>query len=259
MTRKHLLILIGLTLILGACVSVPATPPPATPRPIATQPAPDAVALTLHREGGVAGFCDDLTIYADGKTDVRACDDETAQTGVLTAAQAAQFFTWLTEFQPFDRTITDGPVADSLTLEVSFKGQGPKSVTDDDLAAISAFAQQLLTPTQAQPPGSSDSGMTSGLAAVQSVEVQVLSGAPTSLLVIARGAVPDGCTSIDETSWTQEGNTFIVTITTIRPADMMCTQALVPFEETVMIEPENALDPGAYTVEVNGVSTEVAL
>ena len=111
----------------------------------------------------------------------------------------------------------------------------------------------------AQPAAPNTPSMVSGLAAVESVEVQVLNAPPASLLVIARGYLPDGCTSIDETSWVQEGNTFVVTITTFRPADMMCTQVLVPFEETVIIEPESALSPGTYTVEVNGVSTQVVL
>jgi inhibitor of cysteine peptidase len=100
--------------------------------------------------------------------------------------------------------------------------------------------------------------MVSGLAMVESVEVQVLEGTPASLLVIARGYLPDGCTSIDDTSWTQEGNTFNVTITTTRPADAMCTQALVPFEETVMISPPGGVDPGTYTVMVNDVKTEIS-
>ncbi len=258
MTPKHLVIVVSLTLVLSACVPVPAAPSPTSALPTSPPrietPAPDAVALNFHREGGVAGFCDDLTIYANGETTVQSCEVETTHDSVLTADQAAQFFKWYGEFAPFDRTITDGPVADSLTLEMSFDGQGMKPVTADDVAAISAFAQQLLATSQAQA-----TDMISDLAMVDSVEVQVLGGEPTSLLVIARGYLPDGCTSIDDTSWVQEGNTFVVTITTVRPADMMCTQALVPFEETVIIEPESALDPGTYTVEVNGVSTQVVL
>jgi hypothetical protein len=39
----------------------------------------------------------------------------------------------------------------------------------------------------------------------------------------------------------------------------MCTQALVPFEETMLIEPEGESDGDAYTVEVNGVATELSL
>jgi inhibitor of cysteine peptidase len=101
-------------------------------------------------------------------------------------------------------------------------------------------------------------GMTSGLATVDSVEVQILEGAPAALLVIARGNFPDSCTSIDETSWTQEGNTFVVVITSVRPVDAVCTQALVPFEETVLIEPKAELDSGIYTIDVNGVAAEVA-
>jgi inhibitor of cysteine peptidase len=91
------------------------------------------------------------------------------------------------------------------------------------------------------------------LAQVESVEVQVLDQSPPAILVIARGSLPDGCTSIGDTDWAQDGKTFKVTITTVRPEEMMCTQALVPFEETVMMKPADALAPGRYTVDANGV------
>jgi inhibitor of cysteine peptidase len=127
------------------------------------------------------------------------------------------------------------------------------------LAACVPVPVAPLPPAQAQPTEPPAASMASGLAAVQSVEVQVLDGSEVTLLVIARGNFPDGCTSIDETSWVQEGDKFLVTITTVWPEDAMCTQALVPFEETVMIEPESPLAAGTYTVDVNGVSTEVTL
>ena len=47
--------------------------------------------------------------------------------------------------------------------------------------------------------------------------------------------------------------TFQVTITTTRPADAMCTEALVPFEETFSLD-VYSLPAGTYTVNVNGIT-----
>jgi inhibitor of cysteine peptidase len=51
---------------------------------------------------------------------------------------------------------------------------------------------------------------------------------------------------------------YKVTITTKRPADKMCTEALVPFEESVALEVVG-LPAGTYTVEVNGVTASFTL
>src|SRR5690349_8826421 len=64
--------------------SLPAGTPSAIPTGTATAPAPtgndapipfpaDTAVLTWHREGGIAGFCDDLTVYADGSFTVANC------------------------------------------------------------------------------------------------------------------------------------------------------------------------------------------
>lgn len=91
-----------------------------------------------------------------------------------------------------------------------------------------------------------------GRARVEQIEILILESFPVRVNVIARGNLPDGCTRIDQIEQQRQGNTFLVTITTARPADQMCTQALVPFEQVISLDVAG-LKAGTYTVDVNGV------
>ncbi|TGC07889.1 hypothetical protein [Methanolobus halotolerans] len=91
-------------------------------------------------------------------------------------------------------------------------------------------------------------------AGVEEVEVMVLESFPVQVRAVATGYHPDGCTEIDEDNTTieRDGNTFNVNLRTIRPRDAICTQALVPFEQTIDLD-VYGLEKGIYTVNVNGV------
>jgi pimeloyl-ACP methyl ester carboxylesterase len=90
-------------------------------------------------------------------------------------------------------------------------------------------------------------------AMVESIQILLLESFPIQVNVVAQGNLPDGCTEIVEITKEREGNTFRITIMTSRPADRMCTQALVPFEEVISVDVVG-LPAGIYTVDVNGVS-----
>jgi len=99
---------------------------------------------------------------------------------------------------------------------------------------------------------------TSGMAQVDSIDLLILESFPVQITVMARGNLPDGCTTIDQIAQERQGNTFKVTITTRRPAGKMCTEALVPFGEAISLE-VNGLPAGTYTVDVNGVTGSFTL
>ncbi len=107
---------------------------------------------------------------------------------------------------------------------------------------------------QPQPQQDEDEGRVYlySVAGVDEIEIRLMESFPVQVNVVARGNHPDGCTEIDEAQVQREGNLFRVTLTTRRPADRMCTEALVPYEYVFPLDVEG-LRAGEYTVDVNGV------
>ncbi|WP_406662333.1 hypothetical protein V7O66_06415 [Methanolobus sp. ZRKC3] len=99
-----------------------------------------------------------------------------------------------------------------------------------------------------------------GTAVVEDVEILILESFPVQIHAVATGYLPDGCTEIDDGSIEIElnDNTFDVTIETIRPKDMACTEAIVPFEQKVVLD-VYGLEKGVYTVNINGIESSFEL
>jgi hypothetical protein len=95
-------------------------------------------------------------------------------------------------------------------------------------------------------------------ARVDSIEILILESFPVQVNVRARGDLPDGCTTIDTVETTQQGTTFNINITTIRQTGELCTEALVPFEETISLD-VLGLNAGTYTVNANGINGSFTL
>lgn len=92
-----------------------------------------------------------------------------------------------------------------------------------------------------------------GVAVVQSVEVQMLGINPVHVNAVVRGQLPDaGCTSISTVDQMRDNNTFNITLTTTTDPLALCAQALTPFEEVVRLDTNN-LPPAPYVVNANGV------
>jgi hypothetical protein len=123
----------------------------------------------------------------------------------------------------------------------------PTPTTDPDSPVSSD--DPTATPDNAPTPAG---GFVHGEAMVESIDILILESFPVQVNVLVRGNLPDGCTEIDEALVDQQGNTFNVNLTTRRPAEIPCTEALVPFEHTVPLE-VHGLPAGDYTVVVNGV------
>ena len=98
-----------------------------------------------------------------------------------------------------------------------------------------------------------------GMALVQSVEVQLLESQPLQVNVIARGQLPDGgCTTISAVNQVRDGNTFHISLTTSTDPLAICTLAATPFEQVIPLDVSN-LPPAAYSVDVNGVTASFEL
>lgn len=131
--------------------------------------------------------------------------------------------------------------------------------------ALSGCVDKGQNNTENQTEGSANEGQntsteeyTSGVANVGSIEILTLESFPVQIQVIAEGYLPDGCTEIDGIKTETEGNTFNINITTKRPKDAMCTQAIESFTETIPLEVQG-LSAGNYTVNVNGVNRSFEL
>lgn len=98
----------------------------------------------------------------------------------------------------------------------------------------------------------------SGEANVESIQVLVLESFPVQVNVIASGELPNGCTSLNEPAPRQEGNTFVVNLTTTRLEDEVCTEAVVPYDKVIPLDVQG-LEAGTYTVAVNGVTDSFTL
>ncbi len=97
-----------------------------------------------------------------------------------------------------------------------------------------------------------------GTANVESIQILLLESFPVQVNARMRGVLPDGCTTIDQITTDKSGNNFTITMTTFRPADAVCTEAVVPFDEVVALD-VLGLDAGAYNVTANGVSGSFTL
>jgi hypothetical protein len=95
-------------------------------------------------------------------------------------------------------------------------------------------------------------------ALVDSLEILLLESFPVQVHAVVKGSLPDGCTEIENASAARKGNTFDLTLTTRRTTDQPCTEALVPFEESVPLDVAG-LAAGQYTVNVAGLSEAFSL
>jgi hypothetical protein len=104
------------------------------------------LAFAWHREGGIAGFCDDLTVYVTGQVYASSCQgNEPVNLGQtrLDAEQLAQVYEWVDRLQGFEVEQRDPAVADAMTVRLVFSGAGEQEASEAEIAAIQDFAAQL--------------------------------------------------------------------------------------------------------------------
>ena len=105
------------------------------------------LAFAWHREGGIAGFCDDVSVYITGAVVATSCTGaQPTELGRLrlTAVQLEQMYAWIDRLQSFEFEHTDPAVADAMTVRLVFMGAGTASATDADIQSIQQFASDLL-------------------------------------------------------------------------------------------------------------------
>ncbi|MEZ4865248.1 MAG: hypothetical protein R3C14_28280 [Caldilineaceae bacterium] len=104
------------------------------------------LALAWHREGGIAGFCDDLAVYTYGVAVATSCRGQ-APTDKgrhwLTAEQLAQIYSWVDELGNAEIVQKDPAVADAMSQTLAFRGNGAHQPSDAQEQAMVDFANRL--------------------------------------------------------------------------------------------------------------------
>ncbi|HLO28774.1 MAG TPA: hypothetical protein VK249_06550 [Anaerolineales bacterium] len=115
-----------------------------------SQVQPATFALNWHREGGIAGFCDSLTVFRSGEIYTSQCKGESeGKMGTfassLSADEQAQFNDWMDQFGSanLDASNPEG-VADRMVLTLDLFGSGAKQPTKAEQQALFDFAQNLF-------------------------------------------------------------------------------------------------------------------
>lgn len=105
------------------------------------------LAFTWHREGGIAGFCQDLVIYRDGIGSASQCGSATPtvpQSFILNSDQLDQLYTYLDSYQAGEINRQDNPGGpDNMTVLMSFYGTGNKTFSDQVQQDLSAYASAM--------------------------------------------------------------------------------------------------------------------
>lgn len=104
------------------------------------------VALIWTREGGIAGFCDELIVDVTSTATAYSCaamDDSQVAPQLLAAEPRQQLYDWLNSLQPFEYNQSDSATADSMTVTLSFDGQGSTAADAMQQSDIEAFVSRI--------------------------------------------------------------------------------------------------------------------
>lgn len=101
--------------------------------------------ITWTREGGIAGFCDTLTITAGGWVYASSCKSAEPTVFRLNDEQLKMLYQWVDNYASFavDKSDPAG-VADGMIVTLTFTGEGQNQVPADEKDAIMAFATNLF-------------------------------------------------------------------------------------------------------------------
>lgn len=108
-----------------------------------TTPMYDREVLSWSREGGIAGFCDEIVIYGSGWVKVTSCK-AVPHSFQLTAEQKTLLDGWLAKFGTVDY-VEDNPqaLADRMTVKLNLAGAGTLKPNEDEIKQLLEFASKI--------------------------------------------------------------------------------------------------------------------
>jgi len=110
---------------------------------------PATLALTWTREGGIAGFCDSMTVFLSGEVYGNQCRSEPNETmgtfaDLLSSKERAQFNAWVKEFGQVELDASDpAGVSDRMEVTLSFYGSGNGTLGKTDQQELLLWVQNL--------------------------------------------------------------------------------------------------------------------
>ena len=104
-------------------------------------PSSKSIVLTWQREGGFAGFCDELKIYLSGEIRTSSCRVPAIKTGRLSDEQQKRLNQWISTFGAIAIETKDSPSNDAMILKMTMKGTGHLQPTEADRIMLLDWAQ----------------------------------------------------------------------------------------------------------------------
>jgi len=114
-----------------------------------TQIRPATIAMTWKREGGIAGFCDSMTVYLSGEVHASSCKGDQYVEGrridILSEDEMAKFDEWLNTYGNVNIDASDPKgVSDRMVVTLTFVGTGSQqTLSASDKEELLNFAQEL--------------------------------------------------------------------------------------------------------------------
>lgn len=111
---------------------------------------PATLALTWVREGGIAGFCDKMTVFLSGEVYSDQCKSQPAKAinslaVLLTPQERAEFQGWIAEYGSVTVDASDPKgVADGMTMVLNLYGTGSARPLNEVETELLAWAQALF-------------------------------------------------------------------------------------------------------------------
>ena len=111
---------------------------------------PATLAMVWKREGGIAGFCDTMTVFRSGEVYTLQCKPQSKGrmgtfASLLSSSEQQQFMDWMATFGQANLDASDpNGVADQMIVTLELFGTGSQQVAKSDQQALFEFAQNLF-------------------------------------------------------------------------------------------------------------------
>ncbi|GAB4581104.1 MAG: hypothetical protein Fur0022_38510 [Anaerolineales bacterium] len=104
----------------------------------------EAPALQVDIQGGIAGFCDHVSLYLSGLATYQSCNVAQETRYQLTAKQLETLQNLVNQYGSFEITQSDPAVADQMTVQIIFNGQGAQTSTADTYQQMQTLAMEVI-------------------------------------------------------------------------------------------------------------------